>query len=135
MSTSVIISIALFAVAAGAILIALGWVLVNTRKHNRHLRAEQIREQAKDEALQVDRRETLAAEAAAKARAARADADVKAAQASGLEQRAAAHRREAKTSRDRLDEQWDRADALDPALETPEKASLTPQEAQSTHRK
>ena len=116
MSTSNIISIVFFAVAAILILIALGWVLVNKRKHNRHLKADQIREQVKDEALQVDRREALAEETAAKARAARAEADVKAAQASGLEQQAAAHRNEAKTSRDRLDEQRDRADSAGSGL-------------------
>jgi hypothetical protein len=135
MSTSMIITIAFFAVAAMSILIALGWVLVNKRKHNRHLKADQIREQVKDEALQVDRREALAEETAAKARAAQADADVKAAQASGLEQQAAAHRREAMTSRARLDEQWDRADALDPGSQTPEEATQTPEEARSAHRK
>jgi hypothetical protein len=128
MSTNMIISIGFLAVAAISILIALGWVLVNGRKHNRHLKADQIREQARDETLQVNGREALAEETAAKARAAQADADVKAAQASGLEQQAAAHRREAKTSRDRLDEQWDRADALDPDSQSPE-------EAKSAHRK
>ena len=129
MSTSMIVTIALFAVAAVAILIALGWVLVNKRtQRRRHVKAEKIRNEAKDETLQVKQREALAEETAAKARAAQADADVKAAQASGLEQQAAAHRNEAKTSRDRLDEEWDRADALDPPSQPPE-------EAKSAHRK
>jgi uncharacterized protein HemX len=125
MSTSVIITIAFFAVAAIGILIALGWVLVNKGKHHRHVKADEIREQAKDEPLQVNRRQALAEETAAKARAAQADADVKAVQACGLEQQAAAHRSEAKTARVRLDEQWDRAEALDPASQTPEKAKST----------
>jgi len=120
MSTSMTIEIALFAVVAVVILIALCFVLANKRKQHRQVKADEIREQAKDEELEVNRREALAQETAAKARAAQADADVKAAQASGLEQQAAAHQREAKSSRDRLDEQWDRADSLDPASPTPE---------------
>jgi uncharacterized protein HemX len=128
MSTGMIIVIAFFAVAAIAILVTLGWVLVNKRTQHRHAKANEIRDQAKEETLRINRREALAEETAAKARAAQADADVKAAQASGLEQQAAAHRNEAKTSRDQLDKQWDRADALDPP-------SQTPQEARSAHRK
>jgi hypothetical protein len=120
MSTSMTIEIALFAVAAVVILIALCFVLINKRKQHRQVKADEIREQAKGEELHVNRREALAQETAAKARAAQADADVKAAQAAGLEQQAAAHRREAKSSRDRLDEQRERADSLDPASPTPE---------------
>jgi hypothetical protein len=120
MSTSVTIEIAFFAVAAVCVFIALCLVLINKRKQRRHIKADEIRQQAKDEVLEVNRREALADETAAKARAAQADADIKAAQASGLEQEAAAHRREAKASRDRLGEQWDRADSLDPASPTPE---------------
>ena len=120
MSTSMIVPIAFFAVAIIPILVALGWVFVNKRTQHRHVEAEKIRDQAKEETLQVNRREALAEETAAKARAAQAEADVKAAQASGLEQQAAAHRSETKTSRDRLDEQWERADTLDPASQTPE---------------
>jgi uncharacterized protein HemX len=127
MSTGTIVAIAFLALAAVAIVIALGWVLVSKRMQHRHVKADEIREQAKGEALQVKQREALAEETAAKARAAQADADVKAAQASGLEQQAAAHRNEAKTSRDQLDKQWDRADALDPPSQPPE-------EAKSAHR-
>jgi uncharacterized protein HemX len=122
MSIGTIISIAFFAVAAILVLVALGWVLVSKRRHRRHVKADDIREHAKEQTLHVNRREALAEETAAKARAAQAEADVKAAQASGLEQQAAAHRSEAKTSRDDLDEQWIRADALDPASRSPETA-------------
>ena len=128
MSTSVTIPLAFFAVAAIVLLFALVCVLVQKRTHDRHAKAAQIRENAREETLQVNRREALAEETAAKARAAQADADVKAAQASGLEQQAAAHRSEAKSSRDRLDEQWKRADGLDPT-------SQTPDTAKSAHRK
>ena len=45
---------------------------------------------------------------------------MKAAQASGLQQKAAVHRNEAATSRDQLNEQWDRADTMDPDTQTPD---------------
>ena len=122
MSTGMIIPIAFFAVAIILILVALGWVVVNKRQRRRQVEAEKIRDQAKEETLQINRREALAEETAAKARAAQAEADVKAAQASGLQHEADSHRSGVATSRDRLDEQWDRADALDPASQTSETA-------------
>jgi uncharacterized protein YoxC len=121
MTTGMITAIALFAVAVIAIVILFAWVMLNKRKHHRHVEADKIRERAREETLQVNRREALAEEAAAKARAVQADAEVKAAQL-GLQQQAAAHRSEVGTSRDRLNEQWDRADTLDPASQTPETA-------------
>src|ERR1700739_2831235 len=92
MSTGMIIVIAFFAVAAIAILVTLGWVLVNKRTQHRHAKANEIREQAKEETLRINRREALAEETAPKARAAQAEADVKAAQASGLQHEADSHR-------------------------------------------
>jgi uncharacterized protein HemX len=120
MSTGMIIVIAFFVVAAIAILVTLGWVLVNKRTQDRHAKANEIRDQAKKETLRINRREALAEETAAKARAAQAEADVKATQASGLQQEADSHRSGVATSRDQLKEQWDRADTLDPASQTPE---------------
>jgi len=84
MSTGMIIMIAFFAVAAIVILVALGWVLVNKRTQHRRVKADEIRDQAKEETLRINRREVLAEVTAAKARAAQAQADVKAAQAAGL---------------------------------------------------
>jgi hypothetical protein len=126
MTTSTIVLTVIVAVAALALITALVWVARNKRDQHRHVEAGQIRDQAKEETLRVRQREALADETAAKARAAQAEADVKAAQASGLQQQAAAHRSEAVTSRDQLNEQWDRADKLDPASpasETPETAT------------
>jgi uncharacterized protein HemX len=126
MTTSTIGLTVIVAVAALALIAALVWVARNKRDQHRHVHAEQIRDQAKEETLRVRQREALADETAAKARAAQAEADVKAAQASGLQQQAAAHRSEAVTSRDQLNEQWDRADKLDPASprsEAPETAT------------
>ncbi len=122
MSTGMIIMIAFFAVAAIVILVALGWVLVNKRTQHRRVKADEIRDQAKEETLRINRREVLAEVTAAKARAAQAQADVKAAQAAGLLHEADSHRSGVATSRDQLKEQWDRADALDPASQTPETA-------------
>ena len=120
MTTSSIVLIVVAAVAALLIIAALAWVARNKRNQHRHVEADKIREQAKEETLQVRQQEALADETAAKARAAQAEADVKAAQASGLQQKAAVHRNEAATSRDQLNEQWDRADTMDPDTQTPD---------------
>jgi hypothetical protein len=114
MTTSSIVLIVLVAIAAIVLIAAIAWVARNKRNQHRHVVADKIREAAKEETLQVKQREALADEPAAKARAVQAEADVKAAQASGLQQQAAAHRSEAATSRDQLNEEWDRADTMDP---------------------
>jgi FtsZ-interacting cell division protein ZipA len=115
MATSTTILIIVVAVAAILLIAGLTWVARNKRNQQRHVEADKIREDATQKTLQVKQHEALADETAAKARAAQAESDVKAAQASGLEQQAAVHRGEAVTSRDHLNEQWDRADTLDPA--------------------
>jgi FtsZ-interacting cell division protein ZipA len=114
MATSTIVLIVIAAVVAILLIAGLTWVARNKRNHHRHVEADNIREDAQQETLHVKQREALAEETAAKARAAQAEADVKTAQASGLQQQAAVHRGEAVTSRDHLNEQWDRADTLDP---------------------
>jgi len=120
MTTSSIVLIVVVAVVAIVLIAALVWVARNKRNQHRHVEAGKIREAAKDETLQVKQREALADETAAKARAAQAEADVKAAQASGLQQQAAVHRTEAATSRDELNQEFERADKMDPASQTPE---------------
>lgn len=85
MSTGTTIAIICFAVAAAVVLIALLWALVSRqRRQRRSAEAEQIRGQAEQDSHDVLRREALADETAAKARAAKAEADVKAAQAANL---------------------------------------------------
>jgi hypothetical protein len=120
MTTSSIVLIVVIVVAAIMLIAAIAWVARNKRNQHRHVEAGKIREAAKDETLQVKQREALADETAAKARAAQAEADVKAAQASGLEQQAAVHRGEAATSRDDLNQEFERADKMDPGSQTPE---------------
>jgi len=115
MATSTTVSIIVAAVVAILLIAVVIWVARNKRNEQRHVEADKIREDAREKTLQVKQQEALAEETAAKARAAQAEADVKAAQASGLEQQAAVHRGEAVNSRDHLNEQWDRADTLDPS--------------------
>lgn len=131
MSTTTIAVIVVAAVGLLLLAAVLVWLAQRTRKHQRHNKAENIRGEAAEETLRVRQREALADETAAKARAAQAEADVKAAQATGLQQQAAAHRSEAATSRDHLNEQWDRAEKLDPAAPTDETPSSTHKEPQS----
>jgi Tfp pilus assembly protein PilE len=120
MTTSTIVLIVVVAVAAILLIAGLAWLVRTKRNQHRHVEADKIRGAAKEETLHVGQQEALADETAAKARAAQAEADVKAAQASGLQQQAAAHRSEAAASRDQLNEQWDRANELDPGSQTPE---------------
>lgn len=115
MSTTTIVVIVVVAVAALLLLAVLARVARTKRDQHRHAQAETLRDQAREEDRHVTQREALAEETAAKARAAQAEADVKTAQAKGLAQQAAGHRSEATTSREGLDERFDRADALDPA--------------------
>lgn len=120
MATSTIVLIVVAAVVAILLIAGLTWAARTKRNQHRRVEADKIREDAGQETLLVKQQEALAEETAAKARAAQAEADVKAAQASGLQQQAAVHRGEAVTSREHLNEQWDRADTLDPASGTAE---------------
>lgn len=104
-------------VAAVVALLALTVLVIVVSKagnRRRHRQAEEIREQAKIETGRVERREALAQETAAKARAAQAEAEVKAAEAARLQEQAATHQSHAATSREQLQEQWDRAESMDP---------------------
>ena len=132
MATSTIILVVVVAVVAIVLIAAVAWVARNKRNQQRHVEAGKIRDQAREETLRVKQREALADETAAKARAAQAEADVKAAQASGLQQQAAAHRGEAATSRDELNQQFARADEIDPHSQSSETA-LDDSETPDTH--
>lgn len=101
-------------VAAVLVIVALAVAARRARMRRREREAEGIREQATLETAKVERREALAAETAAKARAAQAEAEAKAAEAARLQDRASTHLTEAASSREQLDEQWKRAERLDP---------------------
>jgi hypothetical protein len=114
MATSTIIEIVFAAVAVIAVLIALGVVARHKRTEHRRVQAGQIRDAAAEQAHTVGRREALAEETAAKARVAAAEADAKSAHARGLAHQAEERRSGAATARGEVDEQFQRADTLDP---------------------
>jgi uncharacterized protein HemX len=132
MTTTTIAVIVVIALAALLLLAALVVLGRNKRNQHRRAEAETIRDQAREETRHVTQREALAEETAAKARAAQAEADIKTAQAKGLAQQAAGHRSEAVTSRDDLNERFDRADALDPTTAASDTRSATHDEPQPT---
>ena len=115
MSTSIVVWIVI-AVVALAVIAALVIGLSRARRQRRQRQAEEIREQARLETAKLERREAFAQETAAKARAAQAEAEVKAAEAARLQEQAAKHQSEAATSREQLQEQWNRADSIDPKV-------------------
>src|SRR6185437_12268428 len=121
MNTSTTVWIIVAAVAAILVIIALVIAARRASGRRRQREAEGIREEAKLETGKVERREALAAETAAKARAAQAEAEVKAAEAARLQDRAAAHQTEAASSREELDAHRERADALDPRTKNVQK--------------
>lgn len=114
MSTSNIVLIVIAALVVIAVIVALVVVSTRAKRRRQIQQAEEIREQARVESARVERREALAEETAARARAAQAEAEAKAAEAKRLQDRAAEHQSEVAASREQLDEQWKRADTIDP---------------------
>ncbi len=105
-------------VAIVVVLIVIG-VLVAARSRRQtqlHGDAQRIREEVKEESVDVERRAALADETAARARAARAEAEAKDAEAIRLEERAQAHRRAAAAGREGLDARLEHADEIDPKV-------------------
>jgi hypothetical protein len=115
MSTHNIVWTVIAVLVAVLVLAAVIFAASRASRRRRQQQAEEIREQATLEAGRVERRQAVADETAAKARAAQAEAEAKAAEAARLQERATMHHNEASTSRERLQEQWERADSLDPA--------------------
>ena len=132
MTTNTIVVIAVAAVVALLLLSAALWLARTKRNQHRHTEAEAIRGHAREEDRQVQQREALADETAARARVAQAEADIKTAQAKGLQQRAAGHRKDAVTSRDDLNDQFERADALDPSTPAATHVSATRDDSPTT---
>jgi uncharacterized protein HemX len=135
MSTSNIVWIVIAALVVIALVAALAVLSSRTKRRRRVQQAGEIRDQAKLETPRVERREALAEETAARARAAQAEAEAKAAEAARLQDRAATHQSAAATSREQLDEQWQRAEGLDPKAERSEtRDGDTREEARSQDR-
>lgn len=116
MSTSNTVWIVIAAIVALLLLVAIVFAVTRATRRRRQQQAEELREQARLESAKVERRQTFADETAAKARAAQAEAEAKAAEAARLQDRAATHHNDVAASRERLQEQWQRADSIDPTV-------------------
>jgi FtsZ-interacting cell division protein ZipA len=128
MATSTIILIVVLAVAAVLLIAALVWVARNKRTEHRRVEAGDIRDKAAAQSHKVGQREALADETAAKGRAAQAEADAKAAHAKGLQHQAQIRRSDAATAREEVNQEFARADEIDPdsqASDKPRKDSET----------
>ena len=82
----------------------------------------------------MGQREALADETAAKGRAAQAEADAKAAHATGLQHQAEVRRTDAATARDEVDQEFERADTMDPDTQTPDDKPRQNSETRETPR-
>jgi len=136
MTTSTIVLIVVIAVAAILAIAAIAWVARNKRTQHRRVEAGDIRDKATDASHRVGQREALADETAAKARVAQAEADAKAAHAKGLQHQAQVRRSDAASARDEVDQEFERADKIDPDThtngDTPREDSETRQTPQGT---
>jgi FtsZ-interacting cell division protein ZipA len=134
MTTSSIILIVVIAVAAILLIAAIAWVVRNKRTQHRRVEAGDIRDKAADESHRVGQREALADETAAKARVAQAEADAKAAHATGLQHQAHVRRSDAATARGEVDQEFKRADKIDPDSQTPDDTPRQDSETRATPR-
>ena len=132
--TTTVLLIVVVAVAALVLIAAIAWVAHNKRTQHRRVEAEDIRDKATDESHKVGQREAFADETAAKARVAQAEADAKAAHAAGLQHQAQIRRSDATTARDEVNQEFARADKIDPDTQTRNDASRDDSETQETPR-
>jgi hypothetical protein len=98
----------------------------NQQTKKRRLEADRLRGELETESQQVDKRQALAEETAAKARAAEAEAEAKAAEARRLHERASSHQDTAATHREDLDERRQHIDRIDPDVKTGKRADQEP---------
>ena len=134
MTTSTIVLIVVIAVAAILAIAAIAWVARKKRTEHRRVEAGDIREKATDESHKVGQREAFADETAAKARVAQAEADAKTAHAAGLQHQAQVRRNDAATARDEVNQEFERADKIDPDSQTPDDKPRQGSETQQTPR-
>ena len=118
MTTSSIVWIVVIAVVALVLIAAIAWVARNKRTQHRRVEAGDIRDKAAEQSHKVGQREALADETAAKGRAAQAEADAKTARAKGLQHQAQVRRSDAATARDEVNQEFERADKIDPDMHT-----------------
>lgn len=122
MATNTIVLIVIAAIAALLILGFIGWALRNKRTETRRGEARAIRDKAGEHSHEVGQREALADETAAKSRVARAEADAMAAKAAGLQHQAEQRRSDAVEARREVDQEYERADKVDPGVKAGDKA-------------
>jgi FtsZ-interacting cell division protein ZipA len=134
MTTRSIILIVVVAIAVILLIAAIAWVARNKRNKRRHVEAADIRDKAVDQSHKVGQREALADETAAKARVAQAEADAKAAHAAGLQHQAQVRRTDAATGRDEVNQEFERADKIDPDSQTPDGTPRQDSETRATPR-
>jgi hypothetical protein len=113
MTTSTMVLIVV-AVVAILLIATIAWMARNKRTQHRRVKAGDIRDKAAEQSHKVGQREALADETAAKGRAAQAEADAKAAHATGLQHQAEVRRSDAATARDEVNQEFERADTIDP---------------------
>ena len=118
MTTSTIVWIVVVVIAAALLIAAIAWVARKKRTEHRRVQAGDIRDKAVEQSHEVGQREALADETAAKARAAQAEAEAMTAHSAGLQHQAEARRTDAATSRSEVNRQFERADKIDPDLDT-----------------
>ena len=134
MSTTSIVLIVLAAVVALLLIATIAWVARNKRTQHRRVEAADIRDKATTESHKVGQREAFADETAAKARVAQAEADAKAAHATGLQHQAQVRRSDATTARDDVNQEFERADKIDPDSQTPDDTPREDSETRATPR-
>lgn len=122
MTTNTIVLIAVIAVVAILVLGAIAWLARNKRTQHQRVEAGEIREKATEQSHKVGQREALADETAAKARASQAEADANAAHATGLQHQAQIRHSDAASSRDEVNQEFDRANKIDPDTQTEDTA-------------
>lgn len=108
-----ILGLAVIAAIVAAIVI-----MSRQRKTKQAERARSLRSEADEQSRVVRQRESKAAEVDARARAAQAEADIKAAEAERLSLTADAQKAEASQQRADVDDQFRRADKIDPHHDT-----------------
>src|SRR3984893_4180986 len=134
MTTTSIVLIVLVAIVALVLIAAIAWVARNKRNQRRHVEAGDIRGKATDESHKVGQREAFADETAAKARVAQAEADAKTAHATGLQHEEQVRRSDAAPARDEVNQEFERADKIDPDSQTPDDKPRTDSETRATSR-
>jgi FtsZ-interacting cell division protein ZipA len=134
MTTSSIVLIVVIAVVALLAIATIAWVARNKRTQHRRVEAGDIRDKAADESHKVGQREALADETDAKARVAQAEADAKTAHATGLQHQAQVRRSDATTARDEVNQEFERADKIDPDSQTPDDTPRQDSETRATPR-